>query len=267
MTDRDAAAEAILAARRAVRRLAPLPAGLRPASIAEGYAVQAALHRRLEADGARRAGWKIGCTNKVLQDLLGIHHPCAGAIMAADVHPSGAVLPWRAYVRPGIECEIAFELGEDVPASGAPWTRETVLARVATVMPAIEVVDDRYTGYAEVGTPTLIADDFFQAAAVLGPRSTHFRTLDLAAIAAETVIDDSPTGVGTGAAVMGNPAEPLAWLANTLAEHGSGLKRGDIVLTGSMVNVRWLDRPGTARVDNSALGSVTVRFVETAATS
>ena len=59
---------------------------------------------------------------------------------------------------------------------------------------------------------------------------------------------------------MGHPAEPLAWLANMLAERGGGLKRGEIVLTGSMVNVQWLSAPCEARIDNSALGSVAVAF-------
>jgi 2-keto-4-pentenoate hydratase len=164
------AADAILTTRRAMVRLGPLPVSCRPATLADGYTVQEALHQRLESQGALRRGWKIGCTNKVLQDLLGIPHPCAGGIMAHNTANSGAVLPWSAYMRPGIECEVAFEIGEDLPQSKTRWTRDAVLERVAAVMPAIEVVDDRYTDHTAVGTPSLIADDFFQAGAIMGKR-------------------------------------------------------------------------------------------------
>jgi 2-keto-4-pentenoate hydratase len=254
------AANFILAMRKAKANLEPLPKWCRPATLADGYEVQEVLHQRLKFQGILRCGWKIGCTNKVLQELLNIPHPCAGGIMVNNTVFSGTILPWSAYVRPGIECEVAFEIGEDLPASKASWTREAILERVVAIMPAIEVVDDRYKDHAEVGTPTLIADDFFHAGVVLGTRTENFRDIDLARIAVTTNINGEAMGTGKGAAVMGHPAEPLAWLANMLAKRGVGLKRQDIVITGSMVNVQWLTAPCEVSIDNSALGSVAVSF-------
>ena len=109
------AAERIFESRRRGQTLDILPLSSRPATIADAYDVQEALHRKQVQDGhSRLAGWKVGCTNKVLQDLLNIPYPAAGGILAENVHRSGANLPFGLFACVGIECEIAFELGEDL---------------------------------------------------------------------------------------------------------------------------------------------------------
>src|SRR5664279_3294189 len=92
MTDIDAAAEIIAAARRGRYALAPLAPELAPRSEAEGYLVQHALHGLLAADFGGRVGYKIGCTSPVMQQYLDIPHPCGGGVFARGVHRSRAVL-------------------------------------------------------------------------------------------------------------------------------------------------------------------------------
>jgi len=251
------AAQWLLAARRRRMPLEPLPPAIRPMTADDGYDVQDARHRLLD-DGGQHGlgGWKIGCTSKVLQNLLNIRQPAAGRFAAADVHRSGAVLRLQDFIRVGVECEIAVELGEDLPPGGVPWRRESVADRVAACRSAIEVVDDRYSDFRTLGAPTLIADDFFQAAVVLGERCENWRDMDLGALSATTAVDGLAIGQGKGADLMGHPLEPLAWLANHLAARGQGLRRGDIVLTGSMVAVHWAKGPCSVRIENSAFGPV-----------
>jgi 2-keto-4-pentenoate hydratase len=38
---------------------------------------------------------------------------------------------------------------------------------------------------------------------------------------------------GAGAAVLGSPAQAIAWLANKMGEYGIALKAGEILLSGS----------------------------------
>lgn len=255
------AAEMLFTHRRQVQLLDVMPSACRPTTIEEAYDVQEALHRRQTQDGySRLAGWKVGCTNKVLQDLLNIPFPAAGGILAENVHQSGTNLRFGQFVQVGVECEIAFELGEDLPQGSAPWTRTQVGKRISACMAAIEIVDNRYSDFALLGPPILVADDFFQAAVVLGERRADWRDLDLVNLSATTVIDGREIGRGRGADVMGHPLEPLTWLANTRAKRGYGLRRGDIVLTGSMVAVHWLTAPCSVRIENSALGTVSVNL-------
>ncbi len=255
----DDVAERLFIARRQSPPLVSLPPSRRPATLAEAYDVQNALHaKQLWGGKSQLAGWKIGCTNKVLQDLLKIPYPAAGGILAENIHHSGADLPFGRFACVGIECEIAFELGEELPIDTTPWIQARLADRIAACMAAIEVVDNRYGDFRTVGAPTMIADDFFQAAVVLGHRHTNWRDADLVNLAAATFIDGQEVGHGQGVDVMGHPLEPLVWLANSLAGRGQGLRRGDIVLTGSMVAVHWPQAPCSVHIENSAFGRVSL---------
>lgn len=44
-----------------------------------------------------------------------------------------------------------------------------------------------------------------------------------------------PLSEGLGSAVQGNPAQAVAWLANTLGAYGVTLDAGDVILSGSLV--------------------------------
>jgi 2-oxo-3-hexenedioate decarboxylase/2-keto-4-pentenoate hydratase len=231
---------------------------LRPRDEAEGYTLQQAVQRRLDECGLGPVvGHKIGCTSGVMQGFLGIPNPCAGTVHAAGVLHGGGRVPRSRFVRLGIECEIAVELARDLAPAGAPVDRETAAAAVAAVMPAIEIVDDRYHDFRTVGVPTLIADDFFHSGCVLGEPIADWRRLDLAALSGRTSIDGVEVARGTGAGVMGHPLEALAWLANTRARHGlPPLKRGEFVLLGSLVETKWVEAGMRARVEIDELGGL-----------
>ncbi len=61
-------------------------------------------------------------------------------------------------------------------------------------------------------------------------------------------------GEGVGADVLGHPVEPVAWLANNLAELGKSLEAGAIILTGSFVPPYMLDAGDVAVVAIDGLG-------------
>jgi 2-keto-4-pentenoate hydratase len=123
-------------------------------------------------------------------------------------------------------------------------------------MAAMEVVDDRYRDYRTLGVPTLVADDFFAAGCVLGPEVTAWQDVDLPALSGATWVDGVEAGRGEGRAVMGHPFEALAWLATTRAARGRGLRAGEVVLLGSVVETRWLAPGAAVRVAIEGLGEV-----------
>jgi 2-keto-4-pentenoate hydratase len=255
-----ASAQIIAANRRNRGRLHALPADIAPKDEAEGYRIQRAVHDLLLPSAGAMVGYKIGCTSAVMQQYLNIPHPCGGGVFARGVHDSGAVLQLRDYVRVGVECEIAVRLGHDLPPAQAPFTAETVAQAIEAYHPAIEIVDERYADWATLGAPTLVADDFFAAGCVLGKPVARTAAPDLVSVVGRAVVDGSEAGRGTGADVLGHPHNPLAWLANHLAQEGKGLRAGQIVLTGSLVKTVWLDAAATVTMDLSGLGTVEVTF-------
>jgi 2-oxo-3-hexenedioate decarboxylase/2-keto-4-pentenoate hydratase len=231
---------------RSNRDLASLPEGLRPHTLADAYAVQDRLLELCLAHGdGALAGWKIALTTPVMQKLVGVDHPCEGAILASRVHSDSAVLRHADYVSLGVESEIAVRLGRDLGEGGAPYDPDGAAEAVAEAMAAIEIVDTRNADFAHVDGPLLVADNSMNRGCVLGRPVENWRDLDLAALTMRMTINGDVVGEGVGADVLGDPLKALAWLANNLVRRGRPLRAGAIVLLGSIVATRWL-KPGDA---------------------
>ena len=177
-----AAAQIIAASRRTRSALKALPADLAPKDEAEGYRVQRVVHDLLLPQTGSLVGYKIGCTSKVMQQYLDIPHPCGGGVFARGVHESGVRLRAADFVRVGVECEIAVRLGRPLAAGQGPFTAGSVTSAIEAYLPAIEIVDDRYAQWETLGAPTLVADDFFAAACVLGAAVPRADAPDLLAV-------------------------------------------------------------------------------------
>lgn len=234
-----------------------LPANTRPTSEAEGYEVQAIANRILAASGLGAiVGHKIGCTTPVMQAFLGIHSPCSGEVFELTVAHGRAQLRAASYRRLGVECELVVALERDITPEEAPHTPTSVAGAVGAIMAGIEIVDDRYADYRTLGVPSLIADNFFNAGCVLGNPARDWRRFDLAALKGRTLINGAEVGHGVGAMVLGHPLNALAWLANARAERGRGLKRGEFVFLGSLVETKWLSAGDLVRIEVETLGEI-----------
>jgi 2-keto-4-pentenoate hydratase len=241
----------------------PIPAPLAPRTVDEAYAIQEGFHTRMAEMHGPVAGYKIALTTPVMQQMVGFHAPIAGAILAETIHSSPVSLRRADYVRLGIECEIAVQLGADLPAAKAPYRRDLVADAVAAVMPAFELVDDRQADYARLAAQvlTLIADNAWNAGIVLGSPLREWHTLDLASARGVMVLNGVMAGEGHGRDVMGHPLEALVWLVNMLARRGKSLTRGMIVMTGSIVATKFVNAGDAASVSVDGLGEVRLGVV------
>jgi 2-keto-4-pentenoate hydratase len=264
MTDFDPgpAADALIAARRERRPAGPLPPAIAPRDEAEGAAVQYAIAQRRGALPV--GGYKIGATGKRMQEYLGIDHPCAGFMVWGDIHRSDVSLAYAGFHNVAVECELGVRLGTALPPG--PCTPDAARAAVADLFAAIEIVENRYGAppigdVQAVGTPTLIADQFYHAAAVLGAPPDDWRRLDLIAMEGRALIDGKLRNAGKGAELLGDPLRGLAWLAGSdVAAAFGGLRAGDIVLLGSVTPPVWIDAPCDVRMEFGGLPHVRLRF-------
>src|SRR5262249_46072222 len=101
------AAQASPTPRRSQDALKALAPELAPKDEAAGYRVQRCLHDLLLPERGTLAGYKIGCTSRVMQEYLGIPHPCAGGVFEREIHETDVRLNASDFVRVGVECEIA----------------------------------------------------------------------------------------------------------------------------------------------------------------
>jgi 2-keto-4-pentenoate hydratase len=207
-----------------------LPNELRPTSIAEAYAAQEVYHQLAEPVYGPVAGAKIATTTKVMQKLMGITHPCGGAIFARTIHKSPARLATADFVNLRIESEIALNLRADLPARSAPWTRDAVVPAVANAMPAFELIEDRHADYNTTEASSLIVENCWNGGVVLG-RPHAIEVGDLVGVAGRLSINGKSVGEGNAE----DPFATLAWVANHVAERGRDLKAGMVVITGSVI--------------------------------
>lgn len=230
-----------------------LPAELRPADLAEAYAIRQVFEEIEEASGRGAvAGYKIGLTTRVMQRLCGIDEPCYGAIFAAEVHRSPALLSTRDFCRIGAETEIAFRLGEDLPKGG---DRDRVAAAVESATAAIELIEDLGYDYTQLNAAAMVAGNVWNAGVVLGAAVVEWRRLELERAAARLSINGREIGSGIGGDVMGHPLNALAWLADKLAASGTPLRRGMIVMTGSIVPIQYPAAGDRLLVEVAGLGA------------
>ena len=216
-------------ARRARTNYANLPEHLTPGSIAEAYAAQEVYHRLAEPTYGPVGGVKVATTTRVMQQLMGITHPCGGAIFARTIHPSPARIAKADFVNVRIESEIALKLGKDMPV-GAAWTAESVVPFVAGAMPAYELIEDRNAVYTESNAVSMIVENCWNGGVVIGtPKAIAPK--DIVGVTGRQTLNGKPVGEGKSE----DPFATLAWLANLLAERGRTITAGMVVITGSLI--------------------------------
>ena len=238
-----------------------LPDSCRPRDEEEAYAIQAALHSQMTAAGLGPLdGYKIGCTTPVMQAFLKISQPCAGGVLAPTVRFGSGSYRTPAHGRLGVECEVAVRLRSALDPRGSPYHRNHIADAVGSCMAAIEIVADRYDDYGSLGTPTLIADDFFNAGIVLGDPVEDWRDLDLAALRGHMSVNGEVVGSGVGGDILGHPLEALVWLANRWSGLGRGLPAGAFVTLGSVVETKWVNAGDDVVAEIGGLGKVRAVF-------
>jgi 2-keto-4-pentenoate hydratase len=203
-------------------------------------------------------GYKVGLTSPRMQAMCGIDTPVAGVVLAADVHPSSASIPLGNYVHLGIEFEIGVRMGRDLDAGQLPTSLAEMAEAVDAVCPAVELVDDRNADYKNFDVLSGVADNAWNAGAVLGEFHTEWP--DLAEVKMTVERNGEVIDSGYGRDILGHPFEPLLWLTRHLAGRGQAIRRGDVVLTGSVVPTRFPSPGETYRVSLDGLGDVTLNL-------
>ena len=224
---------------------------------AQAYAIQSAWLDLKLAKGARIIGRKIGLTSRAMQELLGVDQPDYGFLLDSMMVTSGGTLSRTDFLLPRIEPEIAFWLAKDLKGPGI--TVDAVLAATRGVSPALEFVDSRIAKW-QIKLPDTIADNASSARVIVSEQIVPLDGLDLAVEAVTLTRNGVEVGSGNGAAVLGHPAEAVAWLANKLAEYGIAIEAGQLVLPGAMCAAATVAAGETYRAMFSTIGEVSVRF-------
>lgn len=224
-----------------------LPPACRPQSDADAYEIQDAVTRRL---GETVGGWKIGAASPKAAAF------CA-PIFARMIRPSPASYKAGELRLIGIEAEIAFRLGRDLPPRPSAYSRDEAIAGAA-LHPAIEVVDSRYADFRSLDRPSILADNFSNGGLVYGGAVPGWEALDLGGVRITVTEDGEPFADSKGGAAR-DPVAALVEFVNLMNGRG-GATAGTIVTTGSWTGMVFTRRGGHIVADFGPFGRVEVAF-------
>ena len=254
-TDLLSAAKILLEARRTATPIADLPAALQPSSLEEAYFVQDAMARTIEGEQTQSArSWKVGAPAPDATPLFG---PMVSAWIAEDA----SLLAEPRHRYRGLEAEIAFLIGQDLPPRETPYTRDEIIAAIASCHPAIEELESGLADPSKVARFTMIADLQMHGGFIHGPAVPDWQLIDLARESVKLSVDGSVRVERTGSNTAGTDLLRLVlYLANEGAARTGGLKRGSWITTGSWTGNTLASAGSRVDVRFSTAGSVSLRF-------
>ena len=216
-----AIAERLVAARRQGARIA-LAGPDAPQDYEEGFAIQ---DKVVAALASPVIGWKV-------MEVPGGPVICAPILQSGRVAPGGT---WEVVGKEpaGIELEIAFRMGRDVPPGATP---AQVLDAVAAAHVVFELCQSRIADPGKQPRHVMLADCIANAGIVVGPEIDGWRNQDLAARPGRLLVDGKVHVEGKSV----DPVAALQMLPPVLAARGKRLAAGQIVITGSLIGMNWL---------------------------
>ncbi len=224
------AAELLLWSRNSQTRLQGLPADLIPHDLGEAYEIQlaVALLRRMPC-----AGFKIGLTNEEAQRAADTLAPIVGRLGSFDLRRSHSKIELSENHLRVVEAEVVFELGSDLPAAYAPFSEQRVMASLSCAFAGIELCNTRFEESVDPSLASVVADNSNADLLVVGDALSEVDLDALPNLSVTLQRRGKPDIRGSTQNVLGNPLRAVTWLANWLARRGEGLKRGQLISSGS----------------------------------
>ncbi|PLW67032.1 fumarylacetoacetate hydrolase family protein [Pseudohalioglobus lutimaris] len=256
----DALGDELYAALRGCSTLLPLTDRESDIQIEDAYHIsQRMVSLRVERDGEKIVGKKIGVTSKPVQEMLGVFQPDFGFLTDAMEYPDAAEIPIAGHlIAPRAEGEIAFRLKKDLVGPGV--TEADVLDATETIIPCFEIVDSRIDDW-KIKIEDTVADNASCGVYVLGKNEVDPRDYDLPNLKMTVYKNGEVHSEGMGSAVQGNPLTAVAWLANTLGEFGIPFKAGEVILSGSLVPLIPVVAGDEMSLEIEGIGGCSCKFV------
>jgi 2-keto-4-pentenoate hydratase len=243
------AANLLLDARRTHAPIADLPPELQPTSIEEVARIHDAIADAYEDIG----GWKIGAG---APDAVPFFAPMPRAWMAS----SGAILCGPNFRYRVLEAEVAFLLGEDLPPRETPYTRDEVVASIASCHPAIEELESGLIDPKAANNLSALADLQMHGGFIYGPACADWKSIDFSTETVTLSIDGAVRVERTGSNTSGDLMRLLPYLANEGAARTGGLEAGQWITTGSWTGNTPALPNSSVEATFGRVGSVSLRF-------
>ncbi len=219
-------------------------------SMADAYEIQKRAIALRVARGAKRVGMKMGFTSRAKMIQMGLFDMIWGRLTADMVLEDGAPMPFKKFVHPRVEPEIAFLLKKPLIGSITPMQ---ALAAVEAVAPAMEVIDSRYANF-KFALNDVVADNASSSGFVTGP--WHSPDVDFSNLGLVMSCNGRPMQIGSTAGILGHPLRSLVAAARFAEEANEPLEAGWIVMAGGATAAEALQAGTWVEMEMQSLGRV-----------
>ena len=262
MTDdqRREAAAALVEAENTRNWIEPITLTYEGADIEDAYAIGQYVTDAKVAAGRVVKGHKVGLTSKAMRSTTGATEPDYGTIFDNWFLDEGTQVSMTTLNRPMVEIELVFVLKDRL---GGPSVNAVDVIRATDfVVPAVEVVDSRFSKRGKPGVVDSVSDAASCGFIMVGGNPRHLTQLDIRHVAGALYKNGEIEESGTAAAVMGNPLNSVAWLARKLHEFGVHMEAGHTVLSGSFIRAHPMEVGDTFVADFGPLGQISFGIVD-----
>jgi 2-keto-4-pentenoate hydratase len=190
---------------------------------------------RLNA-GEKSIGWKVGFGAPASLERLKLDAPLVGFLTDKTILQTGAAVSVVGWTKPAVEPEIAVYMGADLSQSP---DRETTKAAIASIGPSIELAD---VDFPPDNVETILAGNIYNRHVVLGVKDPSRAGCMLDGLIGKIYLDDDEYAVTEDPQLMtGDIVGIVSMVANTLSVFGEKLRKGDVIITGSIVPPLWVN--------------------------
>jgi 2-oxopent-4-enoate/cis-2-oxohex-4-enoate hydratase len=205
--------------------------------------------------GATRLGWKAGFGSAEALSGFGTAGPLVGFLTDRTLFEDGSTISIDGWRNPRIEHEMFVRFGRNLTGGADP---DEVRAAIDALGPAFEIVDIHPP---PEDVEEILASNIFHRGVILGEEDSGRSGADIEGLTAEisvdgavhTTPDDLETATGP---ILGT----VAWVADTLADAGLSIRRGDVLITGSVIPPVPVASGSEVRYRLAPFPELTVRF-------
>ncbi len=216
--------------------------------------------RVVALSGERVVGFLVGATSPEMQRNLNTDEPYYARILESNLCTSPADLAPCGLLTIGLESEVAFTLGADLPARETPYSVDEVADAIRAMHASVEVVNGHVRDWLDKPIAWVMADNGTDGPLVLGAAIERWRGIERSDIPVTLSVNGKVVREGRGANALGDPLNVMVWLANRRSREGKGMKAGQVVNTGTTAGIFFAEPGGEAVADFGPLGRVSLTF-------
>jgi 2-keto-4-pentenoate hydratase len=226
-------------------KAAPLLTG--PTTRADSYRVQGLMMGAL----GNACGWKVGLAKPDAEPYCA-PLPALRRLDNGGVYKRYEGVAW-------LEAELGLRLGRDVPSGAADLGRAECAELIDAIVPTIEILESRLVEPQAGDALWKLADLQANGGVILG-EPAPWRKQDLGRVSLAIGADglQHPTDA---AHPFGDPLDLFCWVVRHVSRHRGGLRRGDVVITGSYCGIINLESPQHFTATFPEYGTVSVDVV------